>query len=127
MGILSVIAAAAVGWIVGAVWYGINARRWMEAAGLTEETVDRTDPRPYVASFFLLIVVSGMTRHIFAGAGIATPGAGLLGGLGLGLFIAVPWLVTNYLYARRSPVLMLIDGAYAAMGTAAIGLVLTLV
>lgn len=126
MGILSVIAAAAAGWIVGAVWYGFNARRWMAAAGLTEETVNRRDPVPYVASFLLLIVVAGMTRHIFSGAGIATPGAGLIGGLGLGLFIAVPWLVTNYLYARRSPMLMLIDGAYVAMGTAAIGLVLTL-
>lgn len=127
MGIVSVIAAAAAGWIVGGIWYGLNARRWMSAAGLTEQTVNRKDPVPYVASFLLLIVVAGMTRHVFSGAGIATPGAGLVAGLGLGLFVAAPWLVTNYLYARRPPMLMLIDGAYAALGTAAIGLVLTLV
>ena len=35
MGLVSVLAAAAAAWIFGAVWYGVMAKPWMAAAGLT--------------------------------------------------------------------------------------------
>lgn len=127
MGLVSVIAAAAAAWIFGAIWYGVNAKRWLEAAGLTEETIDRKNPVPYIASFILAILVAGMMRHVFASSGVATFGGGLLSGLGMGAFIAAPWLITNYLYAQRSKALMVIDGGYAIGGCTVIGAVLTLI
>lgn len=126
MGIVSVVVAAIASYAFGAVWYMSLAKPWMAAVGLTEADVNRKDPKPFIISFLATVVVAGMTRHVFIMSGIDTAGAGLMGGLGLGLFIAVPWLVTNYAYAGRPRNLMLIDGGYATIGCAIIGLVLGL-
>ena len=124
---VSVIAAAAAAWIFGAVWYGINGKAWMAAAGLTEDSIDRKNPVPYIASFILAVLVAGMMRHVFTSSGVTTVGAGAVSGLGMGAFIAAPWLVTNYLYAQRPKALMVIDGLYAIGGCTVIGAVLMLV
>lgn len=127
MGTLSVIAAAAAGWIFGAIWYGIIGKQWMVAAGLTEETINRKNYAAFIGSFICAILVAGMMRHIFIGAGVASLGKGALTGLGLGVFIATPWLATNYLFAQRPPALTFFDGVYASVGCMIIGTVLTLI
>lgn len=126
MEFINVIVAAAAGWIFGAVWYGVMGKKWMAAAGLTEESIDRKNPVPYIGSFLCAILVAGMTRHIFATSGVVGVWEGFVSGLGLGLFIAVPWLATNYLFAQRDRSLIFIDGVYAAIGNALIGVVLVL-
>ena len=126
MGLLSVIAAAVAAWIFGAVWYGVIGKQWMEASGLTEETVDRKNPAPYIVSFICTLLVAGMTRHVFVGAGIDTLGKGILTGLGLGLFIAAPWVATNVMFSQRPRSLIWMDGAYPTIGMAIMGAVLVL-
>ncbi len=126
MGLLSVIAAAAAAWIFGAIWYGIMGKQWMVAAGLTEDTINRKNIVAFVGSFLCAILVAGMMRHIFATSAVETVGEGLISGLGLGLFIATPWIATNYLFAQRPAQLILIDGIYATVGCAVIGAVLML-
>ena len=76
MGYLSVILAAAAAWIFGAIWYGVIGKQWMAASGLTEETVNRKDPAPYIVSFIMALLVAGMTRHILVGSGVDTAGKG---------------------------------------------------
>ncbi len=126
MGLLAVLTAAAAAWVFGAIWYSVMAQRWLDAADLDEDSIDRANPVPYVLSFVCAVVVAGMTRHILASSGVTSFGGGFISGLGLGLFIAVPWIATNYLYAQRKPSLMLIDGVYATFGCALIGGVLGL-
>ena len=102
----------------------------MEASGVEMGPNGRPTPsgKPmvYITSFVCAILVAGMMRHIFALGGIDTMGKGLVAGLGLGLFLATPWIVTNYAFAGRPRALSLIDGGYATIGCMAIGLVLTL-
>lgn len=126
MGILSVIAAAVAAWLFGAVWYMVLSERWLEAQGLTTEEIDRRSPLPHVVGFLCLLLVAGMMRHMFGMAGIETVGKGLVSGLGLGAFIAAPWLVMNVLYSGRSKALIWIDGGYAVIGCTIVGTVLTL-
>ena len=126
MGLIGVIVAAAAGWIFGAVWYGVMGKRWMAAAGLTEDTINRKNYTAFIGSFVCAILVAGMMRHIFASSGVDTVFAGILSGMGLGLFIATPWLATNYMFAQRPLALTVIDGIYATGGCTTIGLVLTL-
>lgn len=126
MGILAVLAAAVASYAWGAVWYGVMARPWMAANGLTEETIDRKNPVPYIVSFVATVLVAGMTRHIMASSGIDGFGGGLMTGAGLGLFIATPWITTNYCFAGRPLNLTLIDGTYATVGCTIIGVVLGL-
>lgn len=126
MGIVSVLVAAIAAYAFGAVWYMVLAKSWMAGVGLTRETINQRDPRPYIVSALCMIVVAGMMRHIFAMGGLDTVNDGLMGGFGLGVFIATPWIVTNYAYAGKSLRLMLIDGGYATIGCTIMGVVLAM-
>ena len=127
MGFLSVVAAATAAWIFGAIWYGVVGKQWMAASGLTEESVNRSKPAPYIVSFLCALLVAGMMRHVLVTSGVETVGKGLLTGLGLGLFIAAPWGVTNVLFAQRDRALIWMDGVYPTVGMALMGVVLVLV
>ncbi len=123
---IAVLAAAAAAYAFGAIWYMVMAKPWMAAAGLTEEDVKKRDPMPFIISGISVILVAGMMRHIFAQAGIFGIDKGLIAGLGIGLFLATPWVVTNYAFAGRPKNLALIDGIYATVGCTIMGLVLGL-
>ncbi|MSU91192.1 DUF1761 family protein [Rhodobacteraceae bacterium 2CG4] len=126
MGIVAVLLAAVASYAWGSVWYMSMAKPWMAANGLTAESIDRKNPAPYIISFAATVLVAGMMRHILVMAGIDSVGAALVTGLGLGAFIAAPWIVTNYAFAGRPRALMAIDATYAVVGCAIIGLVLGL-
>jgi len=126
MGIVSVIAAAAVAWIFGAIWYGVIGKQWMAASGLTEENIDRKNPVPYVGSFIAALLVAGMFRHVLAMGAIETIGKSAITGLGLGVFVAAPWIATNVLFSMRDRNLIWMDGVYPAVGMTLMGIVLAL-
>ncbi len=130
MEFIAVIVAAIAAYAFGAIWYMSLAKPWMAAAGVAADEngkpVNGSNPAPYIISFVAAVVVAGMMRHMFSLAGIDTIGKGLVGGLGLGLFIASPWIVTNYAFADRPRALILIDAGYATIGCTIIGVILTL-
>jgi hypothetical protein len=129
MGFLAVIVAAAAGFAVGAIWYGIFAKPWMEDAGIkvgSDGKPTNSSPVPYVLAGIAMILVAGMMRHTFALSGIDGAGKGLVAGLGIGLFFISPWIMINNGYGDRPFRLTLIDGGYATVGCAVIGLVLAL-
>ena len=126
MEFVSVIAAAVVAWVFGAVWYGVIGKQWMAASGLTEETIDRKNPAPYIVSFLCVLLVAGMMRHILGGTGPHSGFSGTLTGFGLGLFVAAPWIATNVMFSQRDKNLIWMDGVYPVVGCTLMGLVLTL-
>ena len=130
MDIIAIVAAAAGSWVFGAAWYMTLSRPWVKAAGIPVDENGKPDgngnPMPFILSALAMVVVAGMMRHIFAMAGIVTPGAGLVAGLGVGLFFISPWIMINNAYAMRPFQLTLIDGGYATFGCAIIGMVLGL-
>ncbi|MDF1857017.1 DUF1761 domain-containing protein [Pseudooceanicola sp.] len=130
MSYLAVLASAAAGFGIGALWYMTFAGAWMKAAGI--ETDDKGQPVAdgsfwsFVVSGICMILVAGMMRHVFAMAGIDGIKQSLVAGLGVGAFFITPWVTMNYAYAMRPKVLSVIDGGYAIFGCGAIGLVLGL-
>ena len=130
MEVTSVLAAAAGSWVFGAIWYMTLSKPWLKAAGVVCDENGRpkggNNPTPFVLSALAMILVAGMMRHIFAGSGVSTLGAGIVGGLGIGGFFIAPWVMINNAYASRPFVLTLIDGGYAVFGCAIIGAILTL-
>jgi len=135
MEILSVIAAAVAGFGIGAVWYLVLSKPWVADSGVpvdaqgraTGATIGRSGAVAYGGGFLCVLVVAGMMRHMLASSGIVTPWAGLVSGLGVGLFFIAPWITLNVLFAMRPMRLALIDGGYATLACAAMGLVLTLI
>ena len=101
------------------------ADTWMDAVGLSKESINRSDPKPYIVSGIATIVVAGMMRHVFVMSGLDTLYEGVMGGFGLGLFIATPWIATNVAFAGRPWKLMWIDGGYATIGCTIMGAVLS--
>jgi hypothetical protein len=126
MEFLNVIAAGVAAFAFGAVWYIAMSKPWMAASGVTEAQQRASGPMPFVVGLVAMVVVAGMMRHIFAGAGIVTVGAGLLAGAGIGAFFITPWMAMNYAFALRKPALSVIDGVNAVVGCAIMGFVLTL-
>ena len=126
MNVLGVVLAAAAAWVFGAIWYGVIGKKWIEASGLTEESIDRRNPAPYIVSFICTLLVAGMLRHILVMGGIEGVGESVLTGLGLGLFVASPWIVTNVMFAQRNKSLIWMDSAYPTIGMALMGGVLAL-
>lgn len=129
MEIVAVIVAAAGSYAFGAFWYMVNSKRWIEASGV--ECDEHGNPvnssaAPFILSAIAMIVIAGMMRHVFSMAGIDTAGKGFLSGLGVGAFIVLPWVLTNYAYSGRPRMLSVIDGAYAVIGCTIIGTILTL-
>jgi len=130
MGIIAVLVAALAGYGFGTIWYMGLAKPWMAATGVEVgddgNPVNSKDPLPYISAFIMAILVAGMMRHVFVMSGIETVGKGLTTGLGLGLFIAAPWIVNNVMFSNKPKILAAIDGGYAAGGCTVIGLVLAL-
>ena len=126
---LNVVAAAVASYVLGALWYMALAKPWMAAAGIRADENGRPEsgmgPVTYLLALIAALLVAGMMRHVFAMAGISTPAKGAISGLGLGLFVASPWIMINNAFGGRPFSLTLIDGGYATFGCALIGLVLT--
>lgn len=130
MGLLSVLIAAAGSWIFGAIWYMALAKPWVAAAKIEVDENGRpanSSPLPFVLSAIAMIIVAGMLRHMFSMAGITEVGKGLTAGLGVGLFFISPWIMINNAYGDRPFKLTLIDGGYATIGCALMGILLTVV
>lgn len=125
----NVVAAALVAFAAGAVWYMLLAEPWMDAAGIKRDADGKPEGGQsgsmFAATFVLQLVVAGMMRHVFELGGVDTVGKGIMSGIGIGLFFITPWICINNLYCSRPVRLSIIDGGYATLACACMGLVLT--
>jgi len=130
MEFLGVLVAAVAGYAFGAVWYMVLAKPWMAASGVAigddGKPANASNPIPYIIAFGSAALAAGMMRHVFSLSGIETLDKGLVSGLGIGLFLAVPWLLTCYSFSGRPFRLLMIDGGYATIASGIMGAVLTL-
>ncbi|NRB34425.1 MAG: DUF1761 domain-containing protein [Rhodobacteraceae bacterium] len=126
----SVIAAAVLSFVLGTAWYGTLSGAWIRVSGVpvneNGQPQNGANPMLYVAGFIMQLVVAGMMYHVFATAGVDGIFAGLVAGLGVGLLFITPWIALNNAYSGRPVLLTVIDGGYATLGCAAMGLVLGL-
>ncbi|MBV1896673.1 MAG: DUF1761 domain-containing protein [Rhodobacteraceae bacterium] len=130
MEFMNVIIAAIAAFVLGAGWYNVLSKQWVEASGVSVDAegtpVSMKKPQVFGFSFVFTAVVAGMMRHVFASSGVEGITNGLVSGIGIGLFFISPWIAINNLYGARPFKLTLIDGGYATLSCAVIGLVLVL-
>ncbi len=128
--IINVIVAAAVAFAAGAVWYLVFAEPWKKATGVPLDADGNPEggqnPALFVFTFVMQLLVAGMMRHVFATSAIVTIGGGIVSGIGIGLFLIAPWIAINNVYGARPFKLTVIDGGYAVVACALMGLILTL-
>lgn len=126
MELINVLVAAIAAFVFGAIWYMSFAKPWMAATGITKDHQKNAGNGPYIWAFVGAVLTAGMMCHIFAESGVEGIGSGIIGGFGIGLFIAAPWLINNCAFERLPASLMFINGGYAVGGSTVIGLILNL-
>ena len=130
MAILSILLAALASFALGAAWYMMLAQPWMTASGVAMgadgKPRNSDAPLPYLVSFVAMLIVAATMRYGFGLAGIDSAAGGFFGGVAIGALFIAPWITLNTGYANRPWSLAVIDGGYATLGCAAMGLVLGL-
>ncbi|MDA1183376.1 MAG: DUF1761 domain-containing protein [Acidobacteria bacterium] len=120
--------ATVLGFALGALWYGpLFGARWMAEVGMSVDELRKDfNPATTYGATFVLGLVASYVFGLFVG-----PGPGLafsvVAGAGAGLCWVATSLATNYLFERRSMVLIGINGGYHAVRFALIGLAFGLV
>ncbi|WP_419553208.1 DUF1761 domain-containing protein [Candidatus Poriferisodalis sp.] len=116
---------------LGAAWYSMLAKPWMAEVGLTDEDMEamKGTPRqwyPYVVAIVLALVFTLGLALLAQGLDVDTFGEGL----GLGLLVAVGFVLTsngiNYTFEGRSLRLFAINAGYPLISYCVIGVMLAL-
>jgi hypothetical protein len=116
---LSILIAAVVAWLFGAVWYMSLANPWKAALGMTPEQLEecKKGPRSYLPFFYVFAsnlvmawVLAGVLGHL--GNGQVTIRNGIISGLFCWLGFVITTMLANYSFGMRKPMLLLIDGAH---------------
>jgi hypothetical protein len=124
---LAVLAAAVSAFVLGGLWYSplMFSRPWQRLAGVSDEAIASGSPVVTFGVSFLLSLVAAAVFALFLGPDPAPAfavGAGAAAGLG--------WVATsfgiNYLFERRSPALLAINGGYHTLQFTLYGLILGL-
>ncbi|MEM7270225.1 MAG: DUF1761 domain-containing protein [Pseudomonadota bacterium] len=122
-----IIVAGLGGWIFGAIWYGVFAKQWQAAVGLTQDDLKFGDNvGVYVGSLIANILIAVMFWHIFVSTGVSGLLYALMAGFGIGLVIVGGFLWLNYSFAKRPLSLKLIDIGHAAGSSTVIAILLDL-
>ena len=122
---LAIVLATVVSMALGAAWYGVLSRQWLEASGRRKEDIDPKDFMPYVWSVIVQLVMA----YFLAVLTPALTGAmSIQNGLTVGALVWVGFILTsqilNHRYQGRPGALTAIDGGYLLAVMLVQGLVL---
>ncbi len=115
---------------LGAAWYSILAKPWMDDTGMTRQDVEAMKGTPRQWYPYVIAVVSGIV-FTFGLAMLAqkTKADHAVEGLALGLLVAIGFVFTsnavNYAYEGRSLRLFLINAGYPLISYGVIGIMLS--
>ena len=112
---VAVLAAAVAGWLLGAAWYGVLGKQWMNALGWDEEQIRGQRKMPLAAmivSFVALLVMAYLLAGIMAHVGPATIRIGVLSGALVWLGFTITTIAVNNAFQMRNPMLTIIDGGH---------------
>jgi hypothetical protein len=117
---MAITAAAIASWIFGAAWYGLFAKQWMAAIGLTQADMQGPDGKPktplkpmivsFVAEFVMALILAGVIAHT-AKKGVTISSGALVGAI-CWLGFVITTLATNHAYSKAKASLTLIDGGH---------------
>lgn len=112
---LSIVVAALAGFGVGAIWYMVLGKAWLDALGKTEGDIKGSgaaQAMPFiialVADLVMAIMLAGLMGHL--------GDVSIRGGLISGFFVWVGFVITtmgvNHAFSGASPKLTAIDGGH---------------
>lgn len=124
---LAIVAAAVAAFVLGGLWYSpaLFGKSWQREVGLSDEELKRGNMARIFGVALVLSLIAAWMFAVFLG-----PRPPMHFGLGAGFAAGLCWVASsfgiNYLFARRSLKLFLIDGGYHTLQFTLIGLILAL-
>jgi Protein of unknown function (DUF1761) len=124
---LAVTAAAISTFLIGGLWYSpiLFGKIWQRETGLSDQQLASSNMLRIFGAALLLSLIAAFVFALFLG-----PRPSMSLGLGAGFSAGLCWVASsigiNYLFARRSLKLFLIDGGYHTVQFTVIGIVLAL-
>lgn len=122
---LSVIIASVLSFGIGGLWYSpvFFGKTWQKESKLTDEDIKNANMLMIFGTAFILEFIAALFLDIFLG-----PKATLISGIKLSAVVSLAWITTsfgvNYLFARKSMKLFLIDSGYNVVFFIIMGVVL---
>lgn len=119
MNYLAIVVAAGLSFMFGGVWYGVLAKPWMAAAGITDGMMqaskkDGSSTRlmitAFLSSLVMAWVLAGLIGHL--GQGQVTIYNGIISGAFAWLGFVATTLVTNHGFQMKLGQLTLIDAGH---------------
>jgi Protein of unknown function (DUF1761) len=111
----AVIIAALAGFGLGAVWYMVLSRAWMQAVGKSEAEIKKEGPAqalPFVIALVALFVMAWMLAGIMGHLGQVSVRGGLISGFLVWLGFVITTMGVNHAFSGAPTKLTLIDGGY---------------
>lgn len=125
--LLTILVAAATGFLIGGLWYGpLFGKAWMAERGFTEEQLRAGNMVKIYGLTFAFSVLSALFLGHLLSAVDASARATIMISIGIALGYIIPAIGTNYLFSRKSGKLFAIDAGYWLTFYAAMGLVFLL-
>jgi len=112
---IAIVIAALAAFGLGAVWYMVLSRPWMEAVGKSEAELKKEGPAqalPFVIAFVALIVMAWMLAGIMGHLGQVTIRGGVIAGFFVWLGFVITTMGVNHAFSGAPTKLTLIDGGY---------------
>ncbi len=114
--LLGIVAAAVAGWLVGSAWYGLLGRTRARALGSEREAVERSAGRPpvgalvlaFVAELAMATMLSGIVVHV----GETNVRRAMVSAAFVWFGFVLTTVATNNAFARRAPLLTVIDAGH---------------
>lgn len=122
---LSVIVATIAAFAIGGLWYSpvLFGAVWQKELKLSNEEIQNTNMPLIFGGAFILNFIAAIVLEMFIGKS-ATWDFGLIAGLLVGIAWIATALGTNYLFARKTFKLFMIDASYFIVYFAVMGVIL---
>ena len=118
---LAILIAAVVGWIAGAVWYGLLGKAWVEAQGRTMEEFKAQQaamvgkfagPIPFLIAFAANLVMAWVLAGMVGHMGSVTIRSAVISALFAWVGFVVTTMLVNNAFTGRRHMLTVIDAGY---------------
>ena len=123
---LAILVATLIYFVIGAVWYGVFAKPWMEAVGKTKEQLQGGSKLVYVYTFVYLLFICFILCGIICSMDIEGFGAGLELGLIISIAFSAGTCAVNNMFAQRPLNLFLVDSGYHITGITIASIILAI-
>jgi hypothetical protein len=130
---LAILIAAVIGWLAGAIWYGLLGERWVAAQGRTMEEFKAQQAAmvgkfsgqiPFILAFFANLVMAWVLAGMVGHMGSVTIRSAVISALFAWLGFVVTTMLVNNAFTGRRHMLTAIDAGHWLIVVVLMGIVI---